>query len=390
MTILSALTFLLVICMTIGNQLTTVSNNLGFDLLRALPTSKEGNIFFSPYGVSCMVGMLFAGSQGKSNEILFRQLKFPAFVMTSSDVLGAFAQRAKETGFVDALWPNLQVAEAVLIDESFNVSYIYEKTLRRSFGAALLKVNFQKSGRFLVKYVNVRVQRHTGYQIREFVDHQFDPETKLVLLNAIYFKGAWNALFSKKNTTKRQFLNDGVTGAQVDTMSNTFTVNYAVSKVLNAVVVDLPYRSNNLSMTILLPRENDGVDRLKHCLTGQRFRNLVSDMHSIRAAVCLPRFRLEIKYSLTDPLKSVGINEIFSDSADLSGISTQGNLNVSGVEHKAVVEVNEEGSEASSSTSGLVSKSVETLKFWVDHPFLFFIRNTVTQDILFMGQVNRL
>ncbi|KAG0444448.1 hypothetical protein HPB47_013782 [Ixodes persulcatus] len=337
-----------------------------------------------------MVGMLYAGSQGKSNEILFRQLKFPAFVMTFSDVLGAFAQRAKETGFVDALWPNLQVANAVLIDESFNVSYIYEKTLKRSFGAALLKVDFEKSGQFLVKYVNVWVERHTYYQIQEFVDHQFDPETKLVFLNAVYFKGAWNALFSKKNTTKRQFLNDGVTGAQVDTMSNTFTVKYAVSKALNAVVVDLPYRSNNLSMTILLPRENDGVDRLKHSLTGQRFRNLVSDMHSTRAAVYLPKFRLENNYSLTDPLKSVGINEIFSDSADLSGISTQGNLTVSGVEHKAVVEVNEGGSEASSSTNGLVSKSAETLEFWVDHPFLFFIRNTVTQDILFMGQVNRL
>ncbi|CAN8012213.1 unnamed protein product, partial [Ixodes pacificus] len=364
--------------------------NLGFDLLRALPTSKEGNIFFSPFGVSSMVGMLYAGSQGKSNEILFRQLKFPAFVMTFSDVLGAFAQRAKETGFVDALWPNLQVANAVLIDESFDVSYIYKKTLKRSFGAALLKVDLEKSGRFLVKYINSWVQRHTDYQIQEFVDHEFDPETKLVLLNAVYFRGAWNALFSKKNTTKRQFLNDGVTGAQVDTMSNTFTVNYAASKALSAVVVDLPHRGNNLSMTIVLPRENDGVDRLRQSLTGQRFRNLVSDMHSIRAAVYLPKFRLENKYSLTDPLKSVGINEIFSDSADFSGISTQGNLRVSAVEHKAVVEVNEGGSEASSSTSGLVSKSVETLKFWVDHPFLFFIRNTVTRDILFMGQVNRL
>ncbi|CAN8033018.1 unnamed protein product [Ixodes persulcatus] len=147
-------------------------------------------------------------------------------------------------------------------------------------------------------------------------------------------------------------------------------------------------------MTILLPLENDGVERLRRNLTLDLFQSLVSELRGREVDVFLAKFKLDTKYVINEPLMRLGIRKIFGGGTDLSGINGDTDLVVDAVVQKTVVEVNEEGSEAAGATgaglmplSGAVSPPPA---FRVDHPFLFFIRNTRTRDVLFAGQVNKL
>ncbi|CAN7951458.1 unnamed protein product, partial [Ixodes pacificus] len=212
------------------------------------------------------------------------------------------------------------------------------------------------------------------------------------LLNAIYFKGEWGTAFDKEHTEKRQFFNGGVTPVEVDTMRLEARIKYRFFDDLQVEVVELPYRGLDYTMAILLPKENTGVEGLKQNLTIDRFQNYLSDLRERKITVLLPKFKLETKYSLKAPLQSLGIKQIFEPGADLSGINDE-SLRVSAVEHKAVVEVNEEGTVAAAATGVVIvpySLGPEPVVFRVDHPFLFFIRNTRTDDIFFVGQVNKL
>uniref|UniRef100_A0A4D5RUP1 Putative serpin n=1 Tax=Ixodes scapularis TaxID=6945 RepID=A0A4D5RUP1_IXOSC len=143
----------------------------------------------------------------------------------------------------------------------------------------------------------------------------------------------------------------------------------------------------------LLPRGNEGIEGFKHNLTENHLQDIIGHVEPRKVTVSLPKFKLEAEYSLKDNLKNLGITEMFSAQADLSGITSDAGLTVSDVVHKAVVEVNEEGTEAAAA-SGVVAVNrligVPSLEFNVNQPFLFFIRNTQTQDLLFAGQVNHL
>ncbi|XP_042150767.1 leukocyte elastase inhibitor-like [Ixodes scapularis] len=173
-------------------------------------------------------------------------------------------------------------------------------------------------------------------------------------------------------------------------MMQNMHVGYASFGDLDVDVAELPYRGRDYSMVILLPKRNDGVDRLKGNLTVEIMRSLLSELRERDVDIFLPKFKLESTYQLKGPLTALGIRQIFSNGADLSGISDR-NLRVSAVVHKAVLEVSEEGTEASAVTGILAPLgSGMPVEFVADHPFLLFIRNTRTNDIIFAGQVNKL
>ncbi|CAN7936931.1 unnamed protein product [Ixodes hexagonus] len=374
------------------DKLTLANNRFCFELLQSLTVTPDANMFFSPYSVSTAMGMVYVGARGETQRELFEGLGYSVTGLAHEQVLAAYGLH---TSRLQSSEPNstLKVANGAAIDERLSIEESYENLLTRSFKADLHKVDFLHGPQATVNLINEWVKEKTNDKIENLFNQQLSRTTRLVLLNAIYFKGAWDRPFPPGLTSKQEFFNRGETRTEVDTMVGSLTVGYHVSDHLQVAVVDLPYVGNDFSMTILLPVEKNGVERLRGNLTADVFQSLVSELRGRHVDVFLPKFKLETKYNLNEPLKILGIRRIFGGGTDLSGINGDTNLVVDFVVHKAVIEVNEEGSEAAGVTgAGLIPLSAGPLPptFRVDHPFLFFIRNTRAGDILFAGQVNKL
>ncbi|CAN8033019.1 unnamed protein product [Ixodes persulcatus] len=183
---------------------------------------------------------------------------------------------------------------------------------------------------------------------------------------------------------------------QVDTMTGLVPVRHQSFESLGVDVAELPYQGGDYSMVIVLPKQNDGVEVLKQNLRNVLIRDLVSQLvdRQVRKPQCAwCKFKLETEYSLRNLLQNLGIRRIIGPGADLSGITEDNDIQASAVVHKAFVKVNEEGTEAAA-VSGAVfvttTLGLPTVEFKVDPPFLFFIRNTRTKDVMFAGQVTHL
>ncbi|XP_029826744.3 intracellular coagulation inhibitor 3 [Ixodes scapularis] len=376
------------------DKVTLANNRFCFELLQSLEGFTETNILFSPYSVSTAMGMIYVGARGETQRELFQGLGYSASGLTHEQVLSAYGPH---TSRLQSPHSNatFKVANAVAIDERLALEESYENTLTTSFKADLHKVEFLHGPQATLNLINDWVKEKTDGMIMRLFDGQLDRSLRLMLLNAIYFKGSWNRPFDKTLTEKRQFFKfGGGLRTEVDTMVGRFEVGYHMSDQLRVAVADLPYVGHDFSMTVLLPLEKYGVEQLRRNLTLDLFQSLVSELRGREVDVFLPKFKLDTKYVINEPLIRLGIRKIFGGGTDLSGINGDTDLVVNVVLQKTVVEVNEEGSEAAGATgAGLMPLSAAVSPppaFRVDHPFLFFIRNTRTKDILFAGQVNKL
>lgn len=384
------LSWLLAICIAQEeHKVTDASNQFGFRLLQKIPASSEVNLFFSPYSVSTALAMAYVGARADTQQELHESLGYSSVGLTPDHVPTAHAQhthvlRAPSNS-------TLRVANAAVLQERYNVLTEYLDLLTQSFAAEVSKANLaDEQSR---KNINTWVKNSTGGKIEDLLTEPLPPNTKMVLLNAIYFKGLWDTPFDASFTSSAPFYNGGTEQVTVDMMRNEVRVPYAYHEATDADVADLPYAGLDYSMTIVLPRDHSGAEALRQRLSWPVFQNMLSHLQQQRLTLALPRFKLEGAYKLKQPISQLGAKKMFDErQADLSGITGSRDLFVHDVIHKAVVEVNEEGSEAAGASGVVfVTKSLSTsTRFIVDHPFLFFIRNTKTGDVFFAGQVNHL
>lgn len=384
------LSWLLAICIAQEeHKVTDASNQFGFRLLQKIPASSEVNLFFSPYSVSTALAMAYVGARADTQQELHESLGYSSVGLTPDHVPTAHAQhthvlRAPSNS-------TLHVANAAVLQERYNVLTEYLDLLTQSFAAEVSKANLaDEQSR---KNINTWVKNSTGGKIEDLLSEPLPPNTKMVLLNAIYFKGLWDTPFDASFTSSAPFYNGGTEQVTVDMMRNEVRVPYAYHEATDADVADLPYAGLDYSMTIVLPRDHSGAEALRQRLSWPVFQNMLSHLQQQRLTLALPRFKLEGAYKLKQPISQLGAKKMFDErQADLSGITGSRDLFVHDVIHKAVVEVNEEGSEAAGASGVVfVTKSLSTsTRFIVDHPFLFFIRNTKTGDVFFAGQVNHL
>uniref|UniRef100_A0A0E9Y224 Serine protease inhibitor n=1 Tax=Amblyomma americanum TaxID=6943 RepID=A0A0E9Y224_AMBAM len=371
-------------------RVTAASNEFAFRLLPHLSSSPEKNIFYSPYSIATALAMTYAGAGSTSLQELHDALGYTAVGLDNANVLGAHAQHNRQL-----LAPSnstLKIANAAAVDGKLNILPAYAQALQKGFGAELIKVDFSGAGQEAVNTINSWVNQKTQRKISTLFKEKLSSDTRLVLLDAIYFKGTWHTKFDASKTAKAPFYTDGTQSTNVDTMQGIVKAGYAYSRGLGASLLDMPYNGFDYSMSILLPVDRAGVESVKEKLTLEEFRKLLYNLREATVQVHLPRFKLEEEYKLKKVLPKVGIQKVFDKSqADLSGINGGRDLFVDEVVHKAVVEVNEEGSEAAAVTGVVINTRTigGPLQFRADHPFLFFIRNTRTGDLLFMGQVNR-
>ena len=219
----------------------------------------------------------------------------------------------------------------------------------------------------------------------------FDSSTRLVLANAIYFKGHWRVEFDKSQTQDAPFHPNPSQTISVRTMNVQDRFGYTETE--NLQMLELPYFAGKMSMIILLPKKVDGLPKLEQSLNAARMGQLLAQMQSREVNVFLPKFKLTSEFSLANKLQTMGMADAFSPQADFSGIDGMKSLYIGAVLHKAYVDVDEEGTEAAAATAVIaVASAVEPPRpspviFRADHPFLFLIRHDQTGAILFMGRV---
>lgn len=381
----------------VGQHKLSEANNLfGINLLKALDSTPTKNIFFSPFSVSTAMGMLYSGSAGETKEELSQGLGYAAVDLSDADLLALYQQRR------EALVPStnttvFNVANSAVIQQGFKPLESYLRDLDTAFDAELRQVDFVRNGDAAVQEVNDWVSQKTQGKIPKLLEEKPDGLTRMILLNAIYFKGIWKTKFAENKTKPSPFYNGGSQEVQVPTMTVTARLAHIADEDLNADIVDLPYEGGEFSLTVLLPKERSGIESLKVALTTEKLVDVQNRLFHKTVNLALPRFKLEGAYKLKDTLESLGLKRVFDKGeADLSGINGGKDLYVSAVLHKAVVEVNEEGSKVAGATGVLVatrvgssgSRYVTNVK--VDHPFIFLIRDTKGGNVLFLGQVNAL
>uniref|UniRef100_A0A673H715 Serpin B6 n=1 Tax=Sinocyclocheilus rhinocerous TaxID=307959 RepID=A0A673H715_9TELE len=340
-------------------------------------TSK--NVFYSPISISSALAMVSLGAKGNTAVQMFKVLSF-----TNPPKPGAAtpAPRVKEDQ----------------IHSSFNKlmnSFLkFLNDTKRYYEAKLEEVDFKKKSEAARVDINKWVEKKTQGKIKDLLPQgSIDAMTRLVLVNAIYFKGNWEKKFPKEATSDGQFKLNKTQTKPVKMMNQKAEFPLALIPEMNSQVLELPYVGKNLSMLIILPKEIEdettGLQKLEKALTYEKLMEWTkpSKMRRQEVQVSLPRFKMEETYDMKSLLISMGMEDVFDgQKVNLSGMSPNNDLLVSKVIHKAFVEVNEEGTEAAAATGAVIAIRSFAQMFIADHPFLFFIRHNPSNSILFYGR----
>ncbi|XP_067108385.1 leukocyte elastase inhibitor-like isoform X2 [Osmerus mordax] len=347
-----------------------------------------GNVFFSPLSISSALAMVLLGARGNTATQMSESLHLHK---TKDEVHVAFGKLMAELNKKDAPYA-LSLANRLYGEQTYEFVKEFLGDTRKHYDAELETVDFQKNYEGARLNINGWVAKQTQDKIQNLLQEGIvDEMTKLVLVNAIYFKGSWEKKFKDTNTRDTQFKLNQNESKPVKMMYQKTKFPLTFIPEANCQILELPYVGKDLSMLIMLPNEITGLTKLEKNLSYENFlewtRPDMMDMQEVQ--VGLPRFKLEQTLDLKAKLTSMGMTDAFDHAlADFSGMSPSNNLVLSKVIHKAFVEVNEEGTEAAAATAAVMMLRCAMMpaSFIADHPFLFFIRHNPTNSVLFYGR----
>ena len=353
--------------------------------------ARPGNLFFSPYSISTALAMTYAGAKGETALEMAKTLRFPvegeaiheAFAQLEAGINGGTEKRPFELSVANALWGQK--------DLSYRPEFL--KLTETFYQAGMHPTDFAGDPEAARRMINAWVEDRTHDKIKDLLgSNVVRKDTDLILTNAIYFKGAWTVPFNKLATQDEDFTTDGKP-VRVPMMHVTGQFGYLDDSKAGLQVLSLPYAGNTVSMVVLLPKKVDGLADLEASLSSSKLQDWLTKLSNQRVDVKLPRFKLEYGLELSDTLASMGMPRAFTRNADFSGMTTDRQLYISAVIHKAFADVNEEGTEAAAATAVTMKRALAMPKqqppvvFRADHPFLFLIRDVPSGSILFMGRV---
>ena len=354
----------------------------------AREAAKPGNVFFSPYSIQTAFAMVYEGARGKTAKEIASVFAFQEKTADLRSSLGvlkkdlAAAAKGAEFNQANSFWAQK--------DYKFLPAYL--KTLRRSYGAEARQVNFKTKAEEARGEINGWTEKRTKGKIKDlFPEGSLDPLSRLVLVNAVYFKGTWQEPFKKEMTSDADFTKAGGEKIKVKMMAASGTRNAEYSENEELQALRLPYKGGGLSMVVLLPRPGKGLAATEKSLTGEKLESLRKGLAERKVKVFLPKFTFSSGFVLNDALAELGMPAAFGLGADFSGMDGTDKLYIQKAFHKAFVEVNEEGTEAAAATGvamGVKSMpSFDFALFRADRPFLFLIEDSKSGLILFMGRM---
>ncbi|MFH1689899.1 MAG: serpin family protein [Candidatus Eisenbacteria bacterium] len=369
-------------------------NNFAFDLYARL--AGDGNLFFSPYSISTALAMTAAGARGNTEHEMATTLCFPNAKDKPSPagrerIAASFASLQDGlTASPETRGYELNIANSLWGQESYPFRESYIKLVATYFGGGFNPADFQQNAEAERVRINKWVEGETREKIKDLIPPGgVDPATTLVLTNAVYFKGQWLSRFDEERTSDATF--HGTRGdATVPMMYQKGNFQYLENE--DVQVLEMPYRGEEISMLVVLPRPESLVNLrvIESRLTAQVLSGWLGQIREKELKVYFPRFEMTWgTEDISGYLAALGIHDAFSSSADFSGMSDLKDLFIASVFHKAFVAVNEEGTEAAAATAVVMRLTIEQHEtvFRADHPFLFVIRDDATGSILFMGRV---
>ncbi len=363
------------------------NNDFGFDLYRELK-GKKGNLFFSPYSISTALAMTYAGARGQTEKEMAKVLRFS---LEQEPLHSSFSKlRSKLNGIQDKGHIKLSIGNSLWAQDGYHFLDSFLNLNRKYYGAGMNFVDFAAKAEAARKTINIWVENKTQQKIKELIKPgMLDQFTRLVLCNAIYFKGDWLSQFDKKKTKDADFYISKNEIIKVPMMSQ--ESKFKFKDFGNFSAIDLPYEGNDLSMIVFLPKKIDGLAELERNLTNDNVKNWIdklSSSYKSEILVSLPKFKTVCEFELADILAGMGMPHAFS-GADFFGMTGKKDLFISRVIHKAFVDVNEEGTEAAAATAVVMRKCSigRLLIFQANRPFVFLIRENQTGSILFVGRI---
>ncbi|ESN95906.1 hypothetical protein HELRODRAFT_86140 [Helobdella robusta] len=375
-------------------KLSCSNTEFGLDLYRKFSSSDaDGNIFFSPMSISLALAMTSLGARDKTELEMKSVLKLDK--MTNKDIHEHFRK------LVDDLKKSndkfiLHIANKLYGEKSNSFLNEFLKSCEEFYGAALEPVDFRNKAKECEATINAWVENQTNQKIRNLIaPGSLNAMTKLVLVNAIYFKGSWDIPFDESNTKEDKFYISENHTTQISLMHfSKKKLRYSFDEELKCQILELPYEGRRLSYVIILPDlEKTKLEEVEQKLTGTILQNISNHLYTKEVNVWLPRFKLESTPNVMRALMELGLQDLFDSRADLSNMNGEKNLFVSSILHKAFIEVNEKGSEAAGATAVIIGKKSLRhpapsipVDFRADHPFIFSIKDIESGSILFLGK----
>lgn len=377
------------------NSVVNANNRFAFDLYSKYK-SKDGNIFYSPYSISSALAMAYEGARGKTAEEMQAVFHFPQDAAIRRESFLKIDQiiNKKDKRYI------LNIANALWALKDYKFLDDYFESVEKYYGGKVTNLDFANETEKSRLTINSWVERQTNNKIKDLISQNvLQPITRLVLTNAIYFKGSWLKQFDKKDTKEEGFRISPANKikAQMMRLSGQKT-NFNYGETDSLQILELPYEGNDLSMLVLLPREDD-LKAIEESLNSEKLSEWKNLLRSEEVNVYLPKFKFETKYFMARDFREMGMPAAFTPGidfggeADFSGMTGNKNLNIDEVVHQAFIDVNEEGTEAAAATAvfmapGSISIPKPIKIFRADHPFIFLIQDRESGNILFVGRVN--
>lgn len=367
------------------------NNAFALDLYRSVRAG-EDNLVFSPFSISIALAMTYAGARGETESQMAQALHFdlpqgrlhPAFNALDLDLAQGPEARSEDREPLQ-----LNVANAVWAEQTYPFSQEYLDTLAANYGAGVLLADFINAAESARQEINAWVSERTNDRIRDLIPEGLITHlTRMVLVNAIYFKADWLAPFEPDSTVDMPF--HLLDGSEVDapTMNQGMYIPYAQGDGWQAI--ELPYVGETAAMDIIVPDEGR-FEEIESGLDLETVSAMWAGLQPTPVQLALPKFEFTSEFALEEQLKTLGMTDAFDpDRADFTGMADARELYISNVVHQAFVAVDEEGTEAAAATAvivGVTSAPMFDVTLTIDRPFIFLIRDLSTGQILFMGRV---
>ena len=372
-------------------KVTTANNQFAIAMYRQInghTGQADDNVFFSPYSLSTAMAMLYAAAEGETKQQIQKTFHYPSMDTLNPNSAALYNQFNKpnpdyKLATVNDLW----------MEQGLTPTKSYVDTVQRYYGGQVTNLDFESNPNPSRLIINKKIAQHTNQLIPELLPKgSIKPITVAVLTNAIYFKGDWKVPFEVQSTTEQPFYNHIGTSPNIKMMHTQADFGYSEDKQVQ--VVQLPYKGDDLSMLVILPKSKDkaAMQQLVRDLSADKIKEWNKDLITQEVNVHLPKFKLEASYQMKNLLTDMGMPRAFEKGAGFNLFDNSPPIKIDDVYHKAVVIVDEKGTEAAAAT-GIVANATAASApppvFKADHPFIFMIKDNKTDAILFLGQVNK-
>ncbi|KRT86691.1 hypothetical protein AMK59_1271 [Oryctes borbonicus] len=378
----------------------TRANNLFATSLYKNLVEGDKNEAFSPFSLHTILALTYEGSAGVTENHLKTALTLPSKLDTATSYNALLTKLARKSNVT------FDVANKIYAKIGYTFAKSFQEAAVNDFLAETGSVNFE-NGNAAANEINGWVNTKTNGKIPTLVSgSDFNKYTRAILLNALYFKGKWEAKFNAKETATLPFYVNERETVNCSMMRRLDAFYYSKNNELDAQLLKMKFQDDRFSLIVILPNSRTGITRLEQSLKNINVDELTDRFSVGDVSVSLPRFKIESSYKLKDALSKVGLTDIFDDSAEFPDIlNEERTLQVSEVFHKATIEINEEGGEATAASGVVISVPLSShyvppppIAFKADHPFVFLLTADMGQTrfgtfadsiIVLMGKVTR-